>query len=94
MIVLQIEHPVPDFNNWKKAFDNDPMQRKQSGVKRYRIFLQKDDPNYVIVELEFDDEQKAELMLSRLQKLWNQVEGIVMTGAKGKIIELVEDKEY
>ena len=94
MIVLQIEHPVPDFSNWKKAFDNDPMNRKQSGVKRYRIFRQKDDPNYVIVELEFDDVQEAELMLSRLQKLWNQVEGIVMTGAKGKIIELVENKEY
>jgi len=93
MIVLQIEHPVPDFNGWKKAFDSDPMNRKQSGVKRYKIFRQKDDPNYIIVELEFDEMPEAELMLSRLQKLWNQVEGKVITGAKAKIIELVEVRE-
>jgi hypothetical protein len=40
MIVLQIEHPVPDYNNWKKASGNDPVNRKQSGVKRYKIFRQ------------------------------------------------------
>ena len=94
MIVLQIEHPVPDFNNWKKAFDSDPMNRKQSGVKQYRIFRQKDDPNCVIVELEFEEIQEAELMLSRLQKLWNQVEGMIMTGPKTRILELIESKEY
>ena len=22
MFILQIEHPVPDFNGWKKAFDS------------------------------------------------------------------------
>ena len=94
MIVLQIEHPVPNFEGWKKAFDSDPMNRKQSGVKRYNVYRQTDDPNYVVIELEFDDLQKAQLMLTGLQKLWNQVEGKVMTNAKAKIIELIESKEY
>ena len=94
MIVLQIEHPVPDFNGWKKAFDSDPLNRKQSGVKRYKIFRQADNPNYVIVDLEFDNVVQAEAMLSALQKLWNQVEGKVMTGPKARIIEFAEGKEY
>ena len=94
MIVLQIEHPVPNFESWKKAFDSDPMKREQSSVKRYKIFRQTNDANYVVIELEFDDLEKAETMLAGLQKLWNQVEGKVMTNAKAKIIELVEQKEY
>ena len=94
MIVLQIEHPVPDFNAWKKAFDSDPMNRKQSGVKSYTIFRQTDNPNYVIIELEFDNLHEAEVMLLALQKLWNQVEGKIITGPKARIIELFESKEY
>lgn len=29
MHVLRIEHPVPDFDAWKEAFDNDPVRREQ-----------------------------------------------------------------
>jgi hypothetical protein len=94
MIVLQIEHPVPDFNGWKKAFDNDPVNRKQSGVKRYKIFRQADNPNYVIIELEFDNLKQAEDMHAALQKLWNLVEGKVIMSPKARIIEFVEGKEY
>ena len=25
MHILRIEHPVPDFNAWKRAFDGDPI---------------------------------------------------------------------
>ncbi len=94
MIVLQIEHPVPDYNNWKKAFDNDPVSRKQSGVKRYKIFRPTDNPNYVIIELEFDTLDEAKKLLEALQQLWKQVEGKVMTGPKTRIIEIIESKEY
>ena len=94
MIVLQIEHPVPDYNSWKKTFDSDPVNRRRAGVKRYRIFRQADDPNYVIIELEFDNMQQAETMLSALQQLWKQVEGKIITGPKARIIYEVESKAY
>lgn len=93
MIVLQIEHPVPDYNGWKKAFDRDPLNRKQSGVKRYKIYRQVNDLNYVIVDLEFDNLAEAEALMAKLQKLWNQVEGKIITGPKARIIETVESKE-
>ena len=94
MIVLQIEHLVPDYNGWKRAFDSDPVKRKESGVKRYRIFRQVNNLNYVIIELEFDGLPEAELMMTVLQKLWYQVEGKVMISPQARIVENVESREY
>jgi len=94
MIVLKIEHPVADFDSWKKAFDSDPARRKESGVKRYRIFRDVDNPNFVIVELEFDSLQEAEAMHGALKKLWNSVEGLIMSGPQSKLLNLVETFDY
>jgi hypothetical protein len=35
MYVPHIEHPVPNFNGWKQAFDSDPVGRVKMGVRRY-----------------------------------------------------------
>jgi hypothetical protein len=94
MIILQIEHPVPDFDGWKKAFDSDPLNRKKSGVKSYRIFRPIGNPKYVIIELEFDNLKDAEAMHEALKKLWVRVDGKVMMSPQSKIIESVESIEY
>ena len=94
MIILQIEHPVPDYSSWKKAFDIDPVNRKQSGVKRYRIFRQTDNPNYVIIELEFDKLDEAKNLLTALRGIWKQIEGKIITGPRARIIEMVEFVQY
>ena len=93
MIILQIEHPVPYYDGWKKVFDSDPMGRKQSGVIRYKIFRQTDNPNYVLVELEMNSLDEAKNLLARLQQLWKQIDGTVITGPKGRIVEMVEEKD-
>ncbi len=93
MIILQIEHRVPDYDSWKKVFDNDPMGRKQSGVIRYKLFRQTDDPNNVVGELEMNSLDEAKKLLARLQQLWKQIEGTVITGPKGRIVEMVEAKD-
>ncbi len=54
MFTLRIEHPVPDYDSWKQAFDGDPIGRERSGVKRYRIMRPGDDPRYVMIALEFE----------------------------------------
>jgi hypothetical protein len=46
MPIVRIEHPVPDFEGWKQAFDSDPVGRGRSGVRRYAILRPVDDPNY------------------------------------------------
>ncbi len=51
MILLHIEHAVPDFEKWKQAFDSDPVGRKKSGVRTYRVHRAIDNPNYAIIDL-------------------------------------------
>jgi hypothetical protein len=94
MIILQIEHKVPDFDGWKKAFDTDPINRQKSGVRRYQIYRPANDPNYVIIDLEFDNLDDANAALSKLQKLWVQVDGKVMVNPQTRILDIVEFKEY
>jgi len=93
MHILRIEHPVPDFDAWKKAFDSDPVARKHSGVRRYRVIRPVDDPKYVMVDLEFDSSGEAEAMLLALRKLWRQVEGRVMASPQARVVEVVESRE-
>jgi hypothetical protein len=94
MIILQIEHPVPSFDGWKQAFDDDPMGREQAGVHRYRVLRPVDNPNYAIIELEFDTLDEAEELLAGLRELWKSVEGRIMTNPNVRIVELVETIEY
>ena len=93
MYILQIEHPVPNFEGWKKAFENDPIDRKGSGVTHYRISRKPDDKNYVIVDLEFDNITEAEACHAKLQNLWSHVEGTVMNNPQSRIIEVIEDED-
>jgi hypothetical protein len=92
MYILRIEHPVPNFDTWKAAFDSDPIGREQSGVRRYRILRPTDDPNYVMVDLEFDSASEAEAMHEALRDLWSGVE--VMRDPRAQTVEVVESKEY
>lgn len=93
MTILRIEHPVPHYDGWKKAFDADPINRKRSAVARYRIYRLVENPNYVVVDLEFNNLQDAEAMLASLRKLWEKVEGSVMTGPQARILDIVETVE-
>ncbi|MBI1781632.1 MAG: hypothetical protein HYR66_09725 [Sphingobacteriales bacterium] len=93
MTVLHIEHPVPNFERWKKVFDSDPVDRKSSGVKKYKIYRSTSNPNYVAIDLEFDNVAYAENTLKKLQVLWGQVEGNVMSGPKAQIFDVIESND-
>mgnify|MGYP002397686097 CR=1 FL=1 len=93
MTVLHIEHPVPNFEGWKKAFESDPIDRKSSGVKRYKLYRSTSNPNYVAIDLEFDNVENAENTLNKLQVLWGQVEGKVMSGPKAQIFDVIESTD-
>jgi hypothetical protein len=90
MVVLQIQHKVPNFEGWKKAFYDDPIDRKKSGVLHYRIFRPVDDPHYVIVDLEFEGVDEANRALAALQALWSKVAGTIMMNPQTRILQLVE----
>ena len=94
MYVLQIEHPVPNFDAWKQAFDGDPSGREQGGVRRYRVLRPVDDPHYAIIELEFEDGDNAHSFLGRLRDLWGRVEGTVIMDPRARIVEMVSTTDY
>lgn len=94
MYILHIEHPVPSFEGWKAAFDSDPVGRQKSGVRRYFVSRAVDNPNHVVIDLEFDTLGQAEALLSAMRVVWGRVEGTIMTNPQARIVEVVETKEY
>ena len=93
MFILQIEHEVFNFEGWKKAFDNDPINRKKAGVRHYNIFQRTDNPNFVVIDLEFDKLNEAESTFASLKSLWGNVAGKIMINPQIRILKLVESKD-
>ena len=93
MIVLQIEHHVASYEGWKKAFDNDPIDRKKSGVKRYQVYQAVEDPKYVVIDLYFEKLEDCQTTLRALQNLWTKVQGTVMVNPKTRILDIRETAE-
>jgi hypothetical protein len=97
MYVLQIEHPVRDFGTWKGAFDRFSGKRQESGVRRHQVLRPTEDPNYVVIDLEFDSSSEAESFLGWLRReVWSSREAApaLMGEPQTRIVEAVEVKEY
>jgi hypothetical protein len=95
MPILQIEHAVRDYDAWKQAFDSDPVGREQGGVRRYRVLRPTDDPNYVMVDLEFDTASEAEAFRTALRELWGRVgSDLGLQDPQARIVEAVESEGY
>ena len=93
MVIVRIEHAVPSFDKWKQAFDNDPADRKGSGVRRYQVFRLQDDPNYVMIDLEFDRPDEAASFLEKMRRIWEGPGKAVMQGPRARVVELVETRQ-
>ncbi len=94
MVILRIEHPVPDYATWKQAFDSDPVGRQRSGVRRFQILRSLDDPKFVMIDLEFDTQGEAEALLAAMREVWGRVQGTVMLNPQARIVEVVESKAF
>jgi hypothetical protein len=70
--ILRIEHPIFSFEDWKRAFDSDPVGREKAGVRRYQVLRPVDDEKYVMIDLEFDSAGQAEALLAALRALWGR----------------------
>lgn len=94
MTVLRIEHPVRDFAQWKVAFDREQPRRELGGVRRYDLYRPVEDPNFVAIDLEFDDRRQAEVFLAGLQELWGttQAAGVLGGAPSARIIDRVEQQ--
>lgn len=96
MVILHIEHPVKSFDTWKQAFERDPAGRQRSGVRRYQISRPLDDPNYVMIDLDFESRTAAEAFLTAMREVWRSAAAAPALGGspETRIVEVVERKEY
>jgi len=93
--ILQIQHAVRDFDRWKQAFDSDPVGREQGGVRRYRILQAADDPNLVVIELEFNSKEEAEAFGKRLEELWSRAgDELGLRGPQARVFASIETTDY
>ncbi len=68
---LHIEHAVVDFDLWRAAFDRFEGARQQGGVRHHEVQRPVDDPNYVVIDLDFETIDHAEAFLRVLrEKVW------------------------
>ena len=67
MTTLHIEHPITDFETWAAAFDRFAAARRQAGVRGHRVRQAIDDPNYVVIDLDFDSAGQATAFLQFLR---------------------------
>jgi hypothetical protein len=106
---LKIEHAIVNFETWKLAFERDPVGREQAGVRRYRVYRPLDDPNYVIIDLDFDSLAHAQAFLEKLRGVWSRADlspGLARTpganrgdvdpttGPQTRIVQEVEARAY
>jgi hypothetical protein len=79
------------------AFDRFSDLRQQSGVRHYRVLRPIDDPNYIMIDLEFDSPSEAEGFLAALwRNVWSSREAApaLLGEPQTRIVEAVEIKEY
>jgi heme-degrading monooxygenase HmoA len=56
---------VPDFERWRSVLGDDPSAGRP-GLVRRTVFRSLDDPNEVLVELEFESEEAAKAFIPSL----------------------------
>ena len=95
MPTIVIQHPIADFETWKKAFNSDPLDRELSGVIGHSIY-RREQPGSVLVLLEFASRPEADAYLPRLRELWKGFGAGLGLGQNpsAEIYETVETVEY
>lgn len=93
MVTLRIEHRISNYEGWKQAFDSDPINRKRSGVRRFKIYRPVNDESYVIIDLEFEILEQAQAVETALHKIFGNIEGKLVFGAKTTILNIAEEAE-
>ncbi len=87
---LRMRYELDDYDAWRRIFDRDPLDRKGSGVRRYRISRDVDNGSAVLVDLDFDTVDEAVAFHGRLRELLADPSIPVMARAETMVIETTE----
>jgi hypothetical protein len=70
MATLHIENTVRDFDEWKAVFDKFERFRADKGMRAYRLARRVDEPNEVVIDLDFDSVEEATEFRAALEQIW------------------------
>lgn len=93
MLTLHIEHEITDLPTWLEAFNRFGDARREAGVTAQRINQPVDDDQYIYVQLDFDDQEKAEGFKGFLETvIWKNPEASpALAGApRARLLRAVE----
>jgi len=75
MATLHIEHPITDYDTWKSAFDRFAEARGRAGVTSHRIRQPENDPQFIVVDLEFEEAEQAHAFVAFLREnVWSSTD--------------------
>ena len=93
MVYVHIDHNVKDYNTWKPLFVEHDEMRVEMGQQSYYLFQSSDDPNHVVLAIEFDTAENAHAFIDSKDLREKMKEA----GVKGKpditFLELTEQQE-
>lgn len=91
---LHIEHPVRDFDAWKRVFDDFQTFRADHDVRSFRVARRVDAESEVTIDLVFDDAAAAATFHRVLkERVWSgqQAAGLLNGAPSAMILNLVDD---
>ncbi len=59
MARLHIEHAITDLSTWVEAFNRFEQARRDAGVTSQQVHQPVDDEQYIVVDLDFGDDEAA-----------------------------------
>ena len=72
MPILHIEHEINDLATWLDAFKKFAPAREQAGVTRTEVYQPTDDPNYIVVDLRFENSDAAcNFRTFLIERIWS-----------------------
>ena len=72
MPVLHIEHEISELAVWLDAFNKVAPAREAAGVTRTEVYQLSDDPNYVVINLSFENIDAAtKFRESLINQIWS-----------------------
>lgn len=59
MAYLLVRHTADDYSKWRPVFDDHEAMRKAGGSKSARVFRNADNPNEIVLLMEWDEIERA-----------------------------------
>jgi hypothetical protein len=95
MATLHVENTVRDFDEWKAVFDKFDRFRAEKNLRSYRLARQVDDPNKIVIDMDFDTVEDATEFRGALEQIWRtpQSQQQLVDHSAPRLYDVVEQRQ-